>query len=288
MDFVLTAIAVQSIGTGLIAFFLWQLGRAIRVRFVMSWALAAAAFGVALGFLYLTVATGDFSWAARAGFGVFMAGSYLMAFLFWSGLREYSSGEPFTLRHRLRLVPLLAFAGVAPWLVAGFREIVQYHFCVLGSLFAATLTATRVRSTPARPSVGKPMVQVGLLVLSLLMFGHAYAAATTDARADWNHGGFAYAVVSDALAELLIVFGTVILACERVRDEFEANNRELARAKMELETVARTDGLTGLLNRLCLRGVAAAPRRRFAVRLRRRHRPERPETTQRLSPPRRR
>lgn len=93
------------------------------------------------------------------------------------------------------------------------------------------------------------MVQVGLLVLSLLMFGHAYAAATTDARADWNHGGFAYAVVSDALAELLIVFGTVILACERVRDEFEANNRELERAKMELETVARTDGLTGLLNR---------------------------------------
>ncbi len=248
MDFVLTAIAVQCIGTGLVAFFLWQLGRAIRVRFVTSWALAAATFGVALVFLYLTVATGDFSWTARAGFGVFMAGSYLMAFLFWSGLREYSRGEPFTPKHLLRLAPLLAFAGVAPWLVSGFREIVPYHFCLLGGLFVATLTATRVR-TPARPSVGKPMVQASLAILSLLMFGHAYSAATTDARADWNHGGFAYAVVSDALAELLIVFGTVILACERVRDEFEANNRALEFAKMELETAARTDGLTGLLNR---------------------------------------
>jgi diguanylate cyclase (GGDEF)-like protein len=259
MDFAQTAIAVQSIGTCLVAFFLWQLGRAIHVRFVTSWALAAVTFCIALGFLQITVAIGDRSWASRACFGVFMAGSYLMAFLFWSGLREYSRNEPFTLRHLARMLPLLAFAALGPGIASDFREIVPIHFAVMGGFYSTIVADLLGRRTESRRSVGRPMVLASLSVLAMLMFVRAYAAFANGAVADWKHASFAWAVAIDAVAEVLIVFGTVILACERVRDQLEANNRDLLAAKSELEQVARTDGLTGLLNRRAFEEWSTSP-----------------------------
>lgn len=248
MDFVLTAIAVQSIGTCLVAFFLWQLGRAIRVRFVTSWALATFTFGVALGFLYLTVSIGTPTGPARAAFGVYMAACYLTVFLFWSGLREVFRNDPFAIRHLLRLAPLMAFASIAPWFVAGMRDLEPYHFLIQGLLFGAALADTRSRIEFASSSIGRPIVQSSLVFLVLLMFWHAFASFTRG-TVNWSHDSVIVTVLFDALAELFLVFGMVILACEHVRDQLERNNRELLDAKTELETVARTDGLTGLLNR---------------------------------------
>ena len=66
----------------------------------------------------------------------------------------------------------------------------------------------------------------------------------------WYNNGqpFEYMLLSpmyDALAEVGLAFGIAMLVIERVRDELEAKNRELAAA-------ARTDPLTGLLNRRAL------------------------------------
>ncbi len=257
MGFVQTAIAVQSIGTCLVAFFLWQLGRAIQVRFVTSWALATITFGVALGFLHLVVEIGDFSWSARAAFGVYLTGSYIMAFLLWSGLREHARDQPFQLRHLARFAPLLAFAAAGPWLATGFRDLVPAHFLILGVLFVAMIADMR-SPAPSR-SIGRPIVRGSLALLALLMLWHAVMAWLRGDGADWSHRSFGLIVAIDALAELLIVFGIVILACERVRDQLEANNKELRDAKAELETVARTDGLTGLLNRRAFEEWMAAP-----------------------------
>jgi diguanylate cyclase (GGDEF)-like protein len=253
MDAVQTAIAVQAVGTGLVSFFLWQLGRAIRVRFVTSWALATFTFAISLGFLLLTVSSDDFSWSARTAFGAFVAGTYLMIFLLRSGLRELSSGEPYRLAHLAIFAPLPLLGLIAPWLVSGMSDLVPIHFAVLGILFATTLAEMRssatVHPTTARSSIGRPIVRGSLVFLSVLMFWHSYSAFAYDAGINWKQRSFSLIVVVDSLAELLIVFGIVILACERVRDQLDDNNRELMEAKAELETVARTDVLTGLLNR---------------------------------------
>ena len=249
MGFVLGAIAVQTIGTGLVAFFLWQLGRAMHVRFLTSWACSSVTLALALAFLSFTFQTDEGSWYNRGCFTTYCLGSYVTVFLLWSGLREYTSGVAFTVRDLWRLAPFVAFGFVAPWLVTTFRHAVPYHFLGMAVLFAGAYSATRFPTPPPRPSLGMPVVRIGLIVLvglmvlhGLQLFGTAEAANVEAAR-HWS------AVIFDSLAELLMVLGLVILACERIRDQLEANNRQLAEAKAELEKVARTDGLTGLLNR---------------------------------------
>jgi diguanylate cyclase (GGDEF)-like protein len=248
MGFVLTAVAIQSIGTCLVAFFLWQLGRAIQVRFLTSWALAAVTLAVALGFLYVTFQVDPRSWVGRASFGVYAVGGYVTAFLFWSGLREYTHDRPFALSDAWRIAPFGLFGLVAPWALGTSHAVQPFHFLLLGMLFLAALPATRF-ARPAAASVGMPIVRVGLVALSCLMFVQAYLLSGSNASIESEFTFVWLSVLFDALVELLIVFGTVILACERVRDQLQANNVELAAAKLELEKVARTDGLTGLLNR---------------------------------------
>lgn len=249
MGFVLTAVAIQSIGTCLVAFFLWQLGRAIHVRFLTSWAVAAVTLAVALGFLYVTFQVEPKSWVGRASFSVYAVGGYATAFLFWSGLREYTHDQPFALSDAWRLVPFCLFGLIAPWVFGSFHAVQPYHFLLLGILFLAALPATRFPKPPSSSSVGMPIVRVGLVALSCLMFVQAYLLTGSSVAVETEFTFVWLSVLFDALVELLIVFGTVILACERVRDQLQANNVELAAAKQELEKVARTDGLTGLLNR---------------------------------------
>lgn len=249
MDFAQTALAVQSIGTCLVAFFLWQLGRAIRVRFVTSWALAAFTFGIALFFLLISVSLGSVGWQSRAAFSVFMAGTYLMSFLFWSGLREYARGTPFALKHLYRFAPLIVVAGVAPWLVREIRQIVPVHFIVIGVLFAATIPETFAVDERSARSIGRRILQISISWIAVMMAWHAFGLLFQYEAFGLEHRSFGISIILDSLAELFTVFGLVILSCERVRDELERKNLELERVTAELESVARTDGLTGLLNR---------------------------------------
>jgi diguanylate cyclase (GGDEF)-like protein len=117
--------------------------------------------------------------------------------------------------------------------------------------FLLALTATRgYRTDAAHPSLGIHVVRGCLLILGLL-FVH-YGPVTYWAV--WFNGGqpLAYMLLSpmyDALAEVGLAFGMAMLAIERVRDALEAKNRELAAASEQLAVAARTDPLTGLLNR---------------------------------------
>lgn len=249
MGFVLAAIAVQCIGTGLVAFFLWQLGRAMQVRFLSSWAASAVALAVALACLSFTFQTPADAWYHKMNFMAYLLGSYVCVFLLWSGLREYTHGAAFGFRDLWRVGPFLAFAAAAPWVVDSFRAAVPYHFFGMGILFLGVLPATRFVPPPPRPSLGMPIVRTGLALLVGLMALHGYlmlragGSEAADVAYHWS------AAIFDSLAELLMVLGIVILACERIRDQLGANAARLAAAQAELEKAARTDGLTGLLNR---------------------------------------
>ncbi|WP_168219187.1 GGDEF domain-containing protein [Limnoglobus roseus] len=176
-------------------------------------------------------------------------GSYVTVFLLWSGLREYTVGMAFDFHDLWRLAPFFMFGVVAPWVVPSFRYAVPYHFFGMAMLFAAAHSATHFRTPPPRPSLGMPIVRVGLWAVVGLMTLHGLILFRTRDAGDVELQVHWLAVIFDSLAELLMVLGLVILACERIRDQMHANNQMLAEAQAELEKVARTDGLTGLLNR---------------------------------------
>ncbi len=249
MGFVLGAIAVQTIGTGLVAFFLWQLGRAMQVRFLTSWASSSVSLALALACLSFTFQTDQHTWYNRGCFMAYCLGSYVTIFLLWSGLREYTHGAAFGFLDLWRIAPFVVLGMIGPWVVPNFRYLVPYHFLSMAVLFAATFSATHFRIRPPRPSLGMPVVKVGLCVLVGLMLLHGFilfrVKGNTNAELDFHWA----AAIFDSLAELLMVLGLVILSCERIRDQLHANNQKLAAAQAELEKVARTDGLTGLLNR---------------------------------------
>src|SRR5438105_944058 len=67
------------------------------------------------------------------------------------------------------------------------------------------------------------------------------------------------APVYDALGELGLAFGMLLLTTERVQAELEEKNRRLAEATEELARAARTDALTGLLNRRAYEELLAEP-----------------------------
>lgn len=256
MGFVLAAIAVQCIGTGLVAFFLWQLGRAMQVRFLATWAAAAVTLAVALACLSFTFQSEPHTWYNQMNFLAYLLGSYVTAFLLWSGLREYTHGRAFGFRDLWRLAPFLTFAAVVPWLVTTYRSAVPYHFFGMGVLLLAALPATRFVTPPPRPSVGMPIVRSGLALLVGLMAVHGYLLLHDTEGIDFTYHWSS--LISTSLAQLLTVLGIVILACERIRDQLHANNERLAAAQAELEKVARTDGLTGLLNRHAFEDWAAS------------------------------
>jgi diguanylate cyclase (GGDEF)-like protein len=246
------AFNIQALSIPPMAVLLWQITRAVGGRFLVYWAfawviLAAALFSLRLG---LSAAEAGNSNAARLTFSVYCCLEYVFGFLLWAGCRNLTTGAPLR-RDAWALLPPLAFGLVAPWVLTTTDRVYIYHTPILGMFFWLALSATRgYQPGRAHPALGIYVVRACLLILGVL-FIH-YGPVTYWAV--WHNGGrpFAYMLLSpmyDALAEVGLAFGMAMIAIERVRDQLETKNRELAAASEQLATAARTDPLTGLLNR---------------------------------------
>jgi len=66
-----------------------------------------------------------------------------------------------------------------------------------------------------------------------------------------------YAALYDALAETVLAFGMVVLGADAVRRELAESHRRMAEASEQLAVAARTDPLTGLLNRRAFEAMQA-------------------------------
>jgi diguanylate cyclase (GGDEF)-like protein len=122
---------------------------------------------------------------------------------------------------------------------------------------------TSRKSSPESTSIGPKHRGFGFIRPSLagltLLFAH-YAIVLGVFRYNAGNRGFSYlnfSSVYDVLLEIGLAFGMVLLAAERVRVELEERNRKLAEAGEELAKAARTDPLTGLLNRRAFEEYAA-------------------------------
>jgi diguanylate cyclase len=106
-------------------------------------------------------------------------------------------------------------------------------------------------------TIGLRMTQAALGGIALLFWHYTLVVGwvlSQTPRPDLEY--LHYTALYDGLVEILLGFGMVILGTDSVRRELEVKNRELAdtnrrlaEASHELAVAARTDPLTGLLNR---------------------------------------
>jgi diguanylate cyclase (GGDEF)-like protein len=235
-----------------VALLLWQLTRAVDGRFLVYWAFGWVILALALFSLRLAIsveANGN-PGAARLTFSVYCCLEYIFGFLLWAGCRNLTTGAPLR-RDAWVLLPPMVFGLSTPWLLATTDHVYIYHAPILGMFFLLALTATRGYQPGApHPAFGIYVVRGCLLILGLL-FVH-YGPVTYWAVWMNNAQPFKYMLLSpmyDALAEVGLAFGMAMIAIELVRDQLDTKNRELAAASDQLAIAARTDPLTGLLNR---------------------------------------
>ena len=249
------AFNIQALSIPPLALLLWQLARAVPGRFLVAW--TAGWFVLAASLLSLRVAISTDVAAhpvvGRLAYSAYCCLEYTFGFLLWAGCRNLTGDAPLG-RDLWVLAPPLAFGAAAPWVFVNTDHAYVYHAPTFGTFFLLALWATRgYRADDVHPSFGIHVVRGCLLVLGLL-FVH-YGPVTYWAV--WFNGGapLKYMLLSpmyDALAEVGLAFGMAMVAVERVRDSLEAKNRELAAASEQLAVAARTDALTGLLNRRAL------------------------------------
>ena len=246
------AFNIQALSIPPMAVLLWQLTRAVGGRFLVYWAFAWVALATALFSLRLGLSIDENGGpsTARLAFSVYCCLEYVFGYLLWGGCRNLTTGAPLR-RDAWVLLPPLAFGLVAPWVLTTTDHVYVYHTPILGMFFLLALSATRgYRPGALHPALGIHVIRGCLLILGVL-FVH-YGPVTYWAV--WRNEGrpFEYMLLSpmyDALAEVGLAFGMAMIAIERVRDQLETKNRELAAASELLAIAARTDPLTGLLNR---------------------------------------
>lgn len=258
------AFTAQVLAAPPVALLMVLLARAVPRPFLRRWAVGWVALALSLMSLRLALMLPRDWVAGPLVTSAYYCLEYLFGYLVWVGCRELV-GRPGPRRDDAWvLVPAMGFGLVAPWTTPSVPGTYPFHSPIFGSFFLLALAATR-GYTPTGPQTrfGIHVVRFCLLVLGGL-FVH-YGPVSYQSLYVTNHHPN-YMLISpmyDALAEVGLAFGMALVAVEQVRDELDATNRRLADVNLQLEEsncrleaasdqleeAARTDALTGLLNR---------------------------------------
>jgi diguanylate cyclase (GGDEF)-like protein len=254
----------QTAGTLLIALLLRLLTRGIPGRFLYYWsigwvALAAAAVCQTFSFLVAPqLEIENATYLRRTAVALYAFFQCAFGFYLWAGCRAYARGTELGGRDWWLFVAPASAGLMAPIFITNTDLLFPFHSAVVGGFgLLALLTTTALRPTALQTSIGLRMTQAALGGIALLFWHYTLVVGwvlNQLPRPDLEY--LHYTALYDGLVEILLGFGMVILGTDSVRRELEAKNRELAdtnrrlaEASEELSVAARTDPLTGLLNR---------------------------------------
>jgi diguanylate cyclase (GGDEF)-like protein len=251
------AFTVQVLAVPPVALLAVLLARALPRPYLRRWAAGWVALALALVALRVTIALPQGWVATPLVTSVYYCLEYTFGYLVWAGCRELAGRQGPTWADSWVLGPALGFGLVAPWTPAHLTGTYPFHAPIFGGFFLLALAGTRgYRPTGPQTRFGIHVVRACLLVLGLL-FVHYGPVSFWSLWVTGHHPD--YMLISpmyDALAEVGLAFGMALVAVEQVRDQLDATNHELADSNRrladaydQLAVSARTDPLTGLLNR---------------------------------------
>jgi diguanylate cyclase (GGDEF)-like protein len=243
------ATLVQVAGTVLVAGLLVPLSRAMPGQFLRLWAVGWLLKAAGLCALLLH-GRGPAEFRLPL-LSAYLLGSYGFAFLVWAGCRKLSDGLNVRPRDGVLMAGPAAFAVCAPVVYGGaVWRLFPVHAAVLAGLFLLALSpAARLPGRATGPAVGRWVVRLSLGLLCGLFAHYTVVIGYLGGGSPAGFEYLAFASLYDVLLETALAFGMVVLAADRTRELLEGQNRALATAAAELAAVARTDPLTGLLNR---------------------------------------
>lgn len=264
LQIVQLATVVQAAGTTLVAGLLLPLSRSMPGRFLWLWAVAWLC--QASGLVALSLHLHAPAWLRGPLLAAYLLCGYLFAFLVWAGCRKLATGRDLAAGDWGRLAGPAAFAALAPVLYGAKVWLVfPAHAAIMAALFLTALVPMMGRrSGPAiAPGVGHRLV-CGALALLVLLFAHYTLVIGFLGGGSWplRYPYLAFVSLYDVFLETALAFGMVVLAADHARGLLEERNRALAAAAAELADTARTDPLTGLLNRRGFEQVLADHARR--------------------------
>ncbi len=251
------AFTVQVMAAPPVALLVVLLARAVPRPFLRRWAAGWVALAFALIALRVVIALPP-EWAVVSLIAsIYYCLEYLFGYLVWVGCRELVGRPGPRWGDAWVLAPVMLFGLAAPWTNAQVTDTYPFHAPIFGGFFLMALVATRGYA----PGTGHSRFGIHVLRCCLLVLGLLFVHyGPVSFRSLWATGHYPdYMLLRpmyDALAEVGLAFGMALVAVEQVRDQLNATNRELAEsnrrlalASDQLAVAARTDPLTGLLNR---------------------------------------
>jgi diguanylate cyclase (GGDEF)-like protein len=155
----------------------------------------------------------------------------------------------------------LFFALAAPALAPSLQDLFPFHSGLCGFFMLMSLLATlSTRPATRLSATGLRLTQAALAGLVILFWWYAAMPNRLPAPPqDPARELFVlhFSPLYDGLVVTFLSFGTVILATDHARRELEERNKQLAELTAQLELAARTDPLTGLLNRRAFEAMLA-------------------------------
>jgi diguanylate cyclase (GGDEF)-like protein len=247
----------------LVAALLHELSRVMSLRFLAYWSRGWLALAVGLTALVasfrLQTVFGEGNFGTVGLMMVYCFAEYLFGYLLWLGCRNYADGQRPAARDAKSMA---AFAGLAVALPLAFPHIDQLfpcHAAVMACFFAIAAIESRAPTGEAT-MIGGRVLRFALAGLAVLFAHYAFLIGWfAHAYPNYQLVHMEYSSLYDATLEVGLAFGMVLLGTERVRRELEERNRRLAEAAESLGRSARTDPLTGLLNRLAFEELKSDP-----------------------------
>ncbi|MBX7103498.1 MAG: GGDEF domain-containing protein [Gemmataceae bacterium] len=251
---------LQTASTVLVAVLLCLLVRTIDRRYLRYWAGGWCALVVGLVALNLSFQVPGLTWPLLS---IYWAGGDLFGFLLFAGCRCYSLDKGLEWRDGWLLIPPLILGVFLPARFVDISSLFPAHSLFIGGYcllaFAATLSA---RATDTQTRIGLRFLQVGLVGIVVLFWHYSVVLGYRLLQGLPMRPGIGYlnySAMYDTFIELILAFGQVLLVTDSARQALVSANRQLQAVSEQLALAARTDALTGLLNRRAFESMLADP-----------------------------
>lgn len=254
----------RAVGVLLLAGLLLPLSRVAVGAYLRYWAIGWAALAVGLLAAYASIKLPDY----RTHFVVvYCLSEFAFVWLLWAGCHDATSGRSIRVFQGLVVLVTAGCSVLGPVYFADSRIFFSLHNSLLAALYLlAFLSTLRLPVTDHSPTVGLWVLRASILVFMVLYVLQAalgWGGNSTFLRREYLEQAEPLESLPGVLVEIMLAFGMVLLATDRMREQLQSANRRLQVAADELREAARMDSLTGLQNRLgfeaMLSGGAEAP-----------------------------